>query len=123
MADLHRKGHPTDKLVEVSRRLRNLEIGTRGRQRKYGEMIVSGAFDITVDYAVGQVVEYEGATYVVSPSAPTPPPAGTLPTDATYWMPVGSQAGALNIVRTREVSACHLYGHRYLSSRRMSLAS
>ena len=93
MADLHRKGHPTDKLVEVSRRLRNLEIGTTGRQRKYGEMIVSGAFDITVDYAVGQVVEYEGATYVVSPSAPTPPPAGTLPTDATYWMPVGSQAG------------------------------
>lgn len=45
------------------------------------DMNFKGEYDNTTDYTVGDVVTYQGSSYIMTTEAP----AGTLPTDATKW--------------------------------------
>ena len=46
-----------------------------------GGLVPKGAYDSSTDYAVGDSVDYNGSSYVMYNNAP----AGTLPTNTTYW--------------------------------------
>lgn len=50
-------------------------------------LVPKGAYDNSTDYAVGDYVTYLGTSYVMFLDAP----AGTLPTDTTYWQILASK--------------------------------
>lgn len=52
-----------------------------------GGIVPKGAYDNATDYAVGDMVDYNGSSYVMYVNAT----AGTLPTDDTKWMVVAEK--------------------------------
>lgn len=56
-------------------------------------MTPKGAWDVTLDYAILDVVAYHGSSYV----ALQPIPAGTAITNATYWQKLAERGGESNI--------------------------
>ena len=55
-----------------------------------GGIVPRGAYDPATDYAVGDLVTYNGSSYVMYLDAV----AGTLPTNTTYWQVVSGPSGA-----------------------------
>lgn len=52
-----------------------------------GGLVPKGAYDNSVDYAVGDSVDYQGSSYVMHTNAV----AGVLPTDTTKWQILASK--------------------------------
>lgn len=52
-----------------------------------GGLVNKGAYDAATNYAVGEAVSYNGSSYVMYVDAP----AGTVPTNTTYWQLLASK--------------------------------
>lgn len=52
-----------------------------------GSFVARGAYNNATDYSVGDYVSYNGSSYVMYVDGP----AGTLPTDTTYWQVISNK--------------------------------
>lgn len=66
-----------------------------------GGIVPRGAYNPATDYAVGDLVTYNGSSYVMYLDAA----AGTLPTNTTYWQVVSGPSGGGGSGITRSVTS------------------